>query len=272
MTALSDYHKYYNKAATDAEQWHVKSGKLALTRGGLVAGNAYTPALMEFDGSTGYFTGASITTSGTKITLVARFSASPVTATQVIQYAFHTGSAQAPYLLGIVASNDANNPNKVRFRCQNASGTSLCDIYSTTSVTDGSIYSVFAEYDADAGTAKLYINAADDENASATGRVAPITGTIPVGSSTLAVGATHAGAAPFGGSIGYAGVRFVGGLTPSDFSRTDGSPMPLDESTWTEWGAQPLAWNPHGDMRDNRGSAANFTQNGTIYVGDGGAT
>lgn len=42
------------------------------------------------------------------------------------------------------------------------------------------------------------------------------------------------------------------------------------ETTWTEWGAQPLFWNEHGDMENNLGSAGAMTKNGTIVVGKGG--
>lgn len=51
---------------------------------------------------------------------------------------------------------------------------------------------------------------------------------------------------------------------------SDGLPKALDESSWTEWGAQPLFWNEHGQMDNNLGSAGNMTRNGTIVIGKGG--
>ena len=49
---------------------------------------------------------------------------------------------------------------------------------------------------------------------------------------------------------------------------TSGNPKKLDESGWTEWGTQPLFWNEHGEMTNNKGSAGNMTKNGTIVIAD----
>lgn len=71
MTALSQYNKFYNKSTTTAEQWHVKSGKVALTQSGLVTGNAYTPGMMVFDGSSDY--SRTVTPSVNAFTAIVRF-------------------------------------------------------------------------------------------------------------------------------------------------------------------------------------------------------
>ena len=39
----------------------------------------------------------------------------------------------------------------------------------------------------------------------------------------------------------------------------------LDETTWTEWGAQPLVWQDEANLSvENLGTAGLFTKNGTI--------
>ena len=118
-------------------------------------------------------------------------------------------------------------------------------------------------YDGDAGTAKLYVDEVDDENAGATGRVAPITGTLATGAATIHVGINHGETQFYLGKIGYIGLRDAYLTNPTDFG-TGAVPEELDEVTWTEWGAQPLYWQDEGTMTANLGSAGNMTANGTI--------
>ena len=56
------------------------------------------------------------------------------------------------------------------------------------------------------------------------------------------------------------------------FFRADGSPVEVDEGAWDAFGGvTPYAWNPHGDLRDNRGSKSDFTQTNSIVVSDLGS-
>ena len=58
------------------------------------------------------------------------------------------------------------------------------------------------------------------------------------------------------------------GLDPEDFYTVESDVKQLDETTWAEWGTQPLFWNAHGFMEDNKGSAGDMTKNGTIDLSD----
>ena len=57
------------------------------------------------------------------------------------------------------------------------------------------------------------------------------------------------------------------------FCTSDGLPVEQDTTVWANsgFGAQPLVWNPHGDLENNLGSGGNYTRVGPIRVGDSGS-
>jgi hypothetical protein len=170
----------------------------------------------------------------------------------------------------VVKENDHANAdvrNKLQFLCQASGAAVLIRIHSNDAVTDGAEYTYFFEANTTAGTAVLIINGSDELD---TGNSLH---TVTTGTIDDAVGPAYFGASnvgpgnfPHGGKMGFTGYRDAGGLTWSDFMQTDGTPKPLDETTWAEWGAQPLFWHEAGKMDENLGSAGAMTKNGTITL------
>jgi len=236
------------------------------------AGTFQTP-MMTFDGSTGYYTKTQAT-SGNKVTLVARFNLienpSGTGAQYVVRSSGNTTDSRAAIIL-----SDGNHAtpavrNTINFLAWNSAGAIICRLFSTEGVNMAdTLVTVFASFDGDTGTGVMRVNGVS-EDATHSSRVAPTTGTMDTGSATQSVGANWDGSLSSNGNIGFVGMRDAYLTNWSDFMEANGSPKALDESTWTEWGAQPLFWNEHGDMVNNLGSAGALTKNGTINVGKGG--
>lgn len=232
----------------------------------------YTPAMMEFDGSTGYFSTNSLTTSGNKVTVVLRFKRAQFTgaATELLSWCENINRRWG---IRIFSSDHATtgNRNKVTVRVKNSAGTDICWLLSTAEVVDGNLHTLFFAFDGDTGSATFIIDGINADDTGFASRVAPTTGTLNTGASSVCtVGAGNAGTVPSAANIGFFGHREAYLTNWQDFMESDGRPKQLDESSWTEWGAQPLYWNEHGDMENNFGSAGNMTRNGTVIVGDGG--
>jgi len=234
----------------------------------------YHPAMMELDGSTSLYEITTLTTAGNLVTCVARFIAANETG----------GSSQYIYRLNgpttdirssaLIADNDHADTEargKCRVRLTNNAGTVICDLISLASVVDGLPHTVFFAFDGDNGLATFYLDGVAADDTGWTNRVAPTTGILDTGASSDAmVGTSGAGASLLNGEVGFFGHREAYLTNPLDFMDAKGNPLPLDESGWTEWGAQPLFWNEHGNMDNNLGSGGNMTVNGTIIVGKGG--
>lgn len=252
-----------------AEQWDIKTGKTAYLPAGKVTGAGYFPAAMDFDGSTGHYSKTSgVTFSGNKITFVVGFkiaSFSGATRNYRVLNAAATGGHRG--LLRIYSSDYSTTTarNKLSFYGQTSGGTVLFHVFSTADVNDGAWHTAHMDYDGDAGTATLYIDGADDLD---TGNAEHVltTGTLTTSPAAFHVGADSDTANFTDGLIGFVGCGDTAGLTSSDLMQTDGTPKPLDEATWTEWGAQPLFWHEAGKMDENLGSAGAMTKNGTITL------
>lgn len=257
-----------------AEQWHIKSGKTAYIASGKVTGGGYFPAMMQFDGSTGYYSKTSVLTSGNKITIVSRFSRGSFTGGGLQCLARMDGPTSKIRGRIEVASADyttAAFQDRVFVQTENSAGASICLLLSPPGYLNGESHTIFYSFDGDTGSAIFRIDGVDVDDTGNASRVAPTTGTLESGaSSVFSVGANRLGGNKYGGDVGFVGHRQAYLTNWQDFTQTDGSPKPLDESTWAEWGAQPLFWNPHGDMANNLGSAGAMTKNGTINVGNGG--
>jgi hypothetical protein len=267
------FHKSFVTAGTDisdatALQHHIKSGKTAYIASGKVTGSAYTPAMMKLNGSTGYYSKTSVSVSGNKFTQTLRIQEPPFAGGGRRRVANIFNGTYNRLLVFLYSSDyaTASLRNKVSLFCQSSSGGNLAFLISGTDVVDGNLHAVKVGLDADAGTAHLIVNGADDDDTGNPGRITPTTGTAASGSSTVSFGAGVTPSDYMAGQIGFIGYRDAYLTNHSDFFQSDGTPKPLDESAWTEWGAQPLFWNEHGQMDNNLGSAGNMTKNGSIIL------
>lgn len=248
--------------------------KLSEKQGG---GIIYSPAMMEFDGSTGYFSGASLATAGNKVTVVCRFRCASFSGAGLQYFARMHGGTSNRVRFGIVAlasdHADVDRQDKIQFFVADSAGANICLLVTPSGYLDGEEHVLFASFDGDIGAATFIIDGLDVDDTGNADRVAPTTGTLETSASdgVLAVGANVGGGSNLDGDVGYFGHREAYLTNWSDFMDQYGNPKELDESGWTEWGAQPLFWNKHGDMTNNLGSAGDMTKNGTIDVGDGGA-
>lgn len=234
-----------------------------ITNGGVIT-PPYDPGMMTFSSST-YSLVSSFTTAGNLVTGIIRLN----------RAAFSGGGLEtaARILAGgynrmaiYVISNDyatADLRSKVACVVTNSSGTNICNVATTTDVCDGVDHLIFFAFDASTGAVQLYLDGADDENGSYSGRTLT-TGTLPTSASSTAwVGGFNV-SQYYGGEIGYFGHREAYLTNPTDFYHPTNGLQELDESGWTEWGAQPLFWNQYGQMTDNKGSAGNMVGNGSI--------
>jgi hypothetical protein len=236
-----------------------------VTNGGAVA---YDPGMMTFDGSTGYYS-KTITTAGNVVTGIVRFNSASFTGGGLGRILNVTGAGAVNRLAVYAMSSDyadANLQDKVVVVTANSGGTNICVLVSIDDVIDGLDHTVFYSFNGDTGAATFYIDGVDADDTGNASRVAPTTGTLAAGASSVAsVGANFNGTANFfGGDAGYCGYDDVYLTNPTDFHHPTNGLQELDETTWTEWGSQPMFWNQYGTMTDNKGSAGNMTANGTI--------
>jgi hypothetical protein len=238
---------------------------------------SYHPAMMEYDGSTGYYDtgGYTLTTSGNKITVVGRFKRATFTGgvSEYIARCTVSGNTHARFGVYLLPTDfaTADNQNKLVAFTTSSTGGVLAVLPSVSNFTDDAVHTFMYSFDGDAGTAQFIVDGQNEINTGASNYSAPTTGTLATASQKVNVGSNQASANLLDGEIGFFGYRDAYLTNWSDFMHGDGSPKVIDASGWSEWGAQPLFWNPHGDMINNLGSAGNMTKNGTIVVGDGGA-
>lgn len=254
----------------------VQSTNLEGYRVKLTATPTYNPDVMQYDGVTGYYN-AVYASSGNKVTLVARFKRSTFTggASEIISRVNGPTAGVVRAQLALI-SNDhptATRRSKVLAFSNIGAGGTACQLVSTNTFDDDEFHTVFYSYDGDTGTATLYIDGSDEIDLTNPEYVLG-TATLDSGASSNAfVGAIETPNLYWGGDIGYLGYHDAYLTNWQDFMENDGSPKQLDETGWTEWGSQPLFWNDVGKMDDNKGSAGNMTQNGTItQVPAGGAS
>jgi len=226
--------------------------------------------MMQFNGLDGYYGKTSITTTGNKVTAVARFnvaSFSGAGAGKVIKMG-GAGTIKRRMTL-IIYSNDrptVGERNKLQFWVENSAGVTICSLWSTVDLADGADHVVFAAFDGDTGTAIFRVDGVDADDTGNAGRVAPTIGTLAAGTtSELSIGGSGAVAAfnLVTGEIGYVGYRDTYLTNWSDFM--DGNtPKQLDESGWTEWGAQPSFWHEAGLMTEHLGSGGQMILHGSV--------
>jgi hypothetical protein len=246
----------------------------------ITAGDFYTPAMMKFDGSTGYYANSTFTTSGNKVAGLVRFKHPTfLTATTVVKYALDVrGPSYFRCVITLQPSDAvAEIANKAIVYVRDTSNTDLCKLLTTIDVVDGTLHTIGFSFDGDTGTASLVV---DDPTVSAddtgyTDRVAPTTGTVDFGASSrfyLGTNVAPSAGRYFDGEIGFVGYADAYITNWSDFMDPQGNPKDIEDNLSTVWGGTPLFWNQYGDMENNLGSAGAMTRNGSIVVSDDGTT
>lgn len=233
------------------------------------------PQYTEFDqsGTPEHFYDSAYTSSGDEITQVLRFNNEGFTGTgsaQVMAYA-EGPSTHARLLIFMYSSNytDADKRNKIHVRVANNAGTVICDLYSSSAYADGDDHMLFFSFSGTSGKAVFFIDGVNADDTANADRVAPTTGTLDAGaSSTYFIANNAVGAsANFDGKIGFVGMDDQFLTNWADFM--DGNlPKEIDETSWTEWGSQPLFWSLEGTMTSNDGSEGNMTASGTPALVD----
>lgn len=237
---------------------------------GAGAPTPYDPGMMTFDGSTGYYQKSGVVTAGNRVTVVLKINRSAFTGGgNEIAFVLDGPTGRQSTQIAVFASDHATTAsrNKVRVFVENSAGSALCYIESDVDVVNSQDHLVFFSFNGDTGTAILYVDGFDADNATFASRVAPTTGTLDTGAShKVTLGAYSTPHSYYGGEIGYFGHAVDRALTnPTDFYHPANGLQELDETTWTEWGgSSPQFWNQYGTMTDNKGSSGNMTANGTI--------
>lgn len=271
-----------NFRTTTAEAWHIKAGKTAYVEGasgaGTYTGTAYTPAMMQFNGSSGYYSNTSYTSSGNKVSAIIRFKI-PDFAGGSAQYLFRCDGPSGNIRLGVfVIANDhatANFRRKVQMLVQNSAGTVVARLISASVAIDDVVHLLQCAYDGDIGAGVLYIDGANEDDTGNGSRTAPTTGSLGSGpASRLLVGAGTSGPSLLlNGQLGFLGHHEAYLTNHGDFMRDDGSPIAQPETgTWGGFGSQPKIWHEAAKLDENTGGIGALTKNGTITLGKGGNT
>ena len=199
----------------------------------------YTPAMMQFDGSTGNYRTTTFTSAGNKVTAIIRFSRSSFTGnTKEYMMRSEVGAALERFVC-ISRSSDYSTTeyaDKIHVTVENSGGTQICNFLTEAGWLDGEPHIIFFAFDGDAGTAIFKIDGIDAEDTGFSARVAPTIGTLPSGANTtVELGAADGATDWYGGNLGFFGYREAYLTNWSDFMYADGSPRPLDQIGWTQW-------------------------------------
>lgn len=230
----------------------------------------YKPAMMKFDGSNDYYND-SYTSSGNLVTAFITFNIASFTGADQNPVGVTEINWYRRIQIRVHASDHATTDQQDRMSvvCVNSANTVICELYSDVDIADGNDHGVFFAFDASNGTAIFKIDGQDADNISATNRVAPTVGTLANSASTqiaVGLGRQQDTSNDYSGAVGFFGYIEAYLTNWDDFFDSLGNPKPLDETTWTEFGSQPEAFNEHADMLDNKGSTGIFTRIGTITV------
>ncbi len=228
--------------------------------------------MMAFDGSSYY--NKAVTSTTNQITTIARFNSAEWTG-GAVRYvnAYQGPSTDLRIALVGYPSDHATTAlrNKLVLFSQSSASVTLCLLASLTNPFDSENHTVFGSFDADNALSTYFIDGIDADDTGNGSRIAPTVGVLSTGALGDLYTGANAGANYWTGEVGLVGVEDRYLTNPLDFMDSQGNPLEIDESGWTEWGSdQPLAWNQHGEMTNNLGDAAPYTENGTITVGKGG--
>lgn len=226
---------------------------------------AYDPGRMTYNGTDGYFIKTSLGVRTNSETHVARFNLASQTG-GIGQYITRSRGPTHNRMGLIVNDSDHATPalrNKLSLLVWDDAGVIIARLLASADMT-GADHTVFASYDGATGDIIFVVDGVAEDDTGNSSRVPPVAGTMQTTTGgSLSVGATDTPTHFIDGEIGYVGMDDGYRTNASDFM-DDSTPIELDESGWTEWGAQPLFWEKNGVLDANKGSAGNMTKNGTI--------
>ena len=225
---------------------------------GLGAAAPYDPAMMVYSGSGYYSRVASWSRTGS-YTVMMRFKIPSQASDKMLMQ-----HAKTYINIRFVVKGSATGvPNKLEVLGQDVSGALNIRHISKTAIADNQHHIAFLSYNSAAGTSVFYVDSVDADDISWPSRVLTISTLQTTGSHAIGVGADQGGNAKLTGEVGFFGMSNSYLTNPLDFM-SGAYPKQIDESGWSEWGAQPVDWNTFGEMTDNKGSGGNMTKNGTI--------
>lgn len=229
------------------------------------AAPAYDPLMMTYDGVGGHYSDAAITVANNTFTVIGRFTAADKTdAQEIVRVRNASGRIR---LAMTVQPNNHGTPDRrdiLEILLHSDSGSTLCRLQSLVAVNTGAEFTFFFSYNSANAAFTFKVNGIDAVDVGNDGYVEPTTGTMPTGSFVINIGNNVTGTSWLNGKLGFFGMRDAYLSNWGDFFETDGSPKELDESGWTEWGAQPSYWEAQGEMDAHEGSLAQMTENATI--------
>lgn len=232
-------------------------------------GLAYNPGSTYFP-LTDYMSKSGFTHAANVHTVFGIIQADPfVTATQTYRSVFrsvHSGNTIGS--LNLQPTDAATAPAGGQMFGRDSAGGVMFDIRCSDVLVDGNKHWFFFAYNA--ATAD-YIFIVDGKNATIASETAN-TGTQSSGASAaIGLGSNDVGSTTvdYQGEISFFGYDDSYRENWYDFFESDGTPKEIDTAGWTEWGAQPLIFSPHADLRNNLGSLTAFAINGTgMRAGD----
>lgn len=231
----------------------------------------YTPASFYFDGNSWYY--QSYTAVSRQITVTGRFRQNSFTGSGTQQAILRAYDASGSRVYMQFYSNDHSTVDyrdTIRILTQNTAGTIICDLIAPIGYLDGEWHSFLYAFDSLAGTAVFIIHGEDADDTGNPSRVAPTIGVMDTGTLTFVVGnSTVAIFRPLIGELGAISMSESYIIDPTLFSNPDDSQKKINEVTWEEWGTvQPMFFNEHGYMLDNRGSKDNMAVTGILLIND----
>ena len=228
----------------------------------------YNPPVMVWDGVTGTrYTGTdTFTHSGNAFTILARFKLSAFTGDS-LEYLFSFTPPNGTFIQAAFVSDDytglPNRQGRLQIWGAEPAGPAVKFLlFTNTGYLDDQYHTLFLSMDSSTGNYTLIIDGQDPEDAVNPDRIAFSTYTMPSGLTDVEVGDDLNGGQAK--QMGYFGIRSAYLTNWTDFMANDGTVKELDETGWTEWGAQPAIWNDECDLVINRGTGSNLSTVGTI--------
>jgi len=253
--ALSDYFKFWNAKDATALTTDIRSAETAYVDSGKLTGaGVYEPGAMRFNGTSAFLMTGAPAWSGNAYSAIIRVK-NCINGSNAYLFAIDHGSAARD---AVIVNATSHRPD---FYIYNSAGTLLDTLLGLgVDLGDGEEHILLLAVDGATGAACFY----EGHTQLDTGALGAFT--LGSGGGNAALGSWHTGATswvPNNTEISYFGYRraYIDWTVEANrlkFLTANGHLKQINESSWTEWGAQPEIWNPRGALSDNRGSLNNF--------------